>query len=574
MKTTNPGKAVTEEPLTVPQVEAMLRAVLRVHAVYAMATSHLKVELFDAVTEPHCRLLWQTVQLYVTKFGADSLFSLPPRTVYSAMEVEADALVKQAPDLLPEPMRDMFFGTDRKTPGLLFWIYEVSTVDDCHVSQCREYLGRFLSERKVQRPLVQVLESAAGKPFVDLPAILQEAIAEEVSVRNVNVNPVKSISPPNYELPKIQQWSSGIPYVDKFTNDGHAACEVYGLLGAYGSGKTIFGVQMVVQSVLAELDKMDQAAAQGKVYKPRHSYLFHYEANEHEIRQRLWSHACEISWDVMQKFDRATLSSRTKPGSYKTYELDRWKHQLAATGMIDGELDRLSRLARLEPYIHIVDMSCPPDNPKLGTGYVPEISNILATWAVDHLDRIGVVVVDYVGVMCKRHVLAKGLPDERLRRLIGGFADAARIHIASQFKCPVWAFHQLAAAANKRSSAVKQHHSDAAEAKDWAENLTYAFQFGVPEDKSNCLRMTCTKARRSAKLPPVSLRIDGIFSQMTDANDMFQWDDQLGRFIPIAEAKEWATPALNEIKPKKGKVQQVNPYTGEELGDVQDMTDN
>ena len=85
------------------------------------------------------------------------------------------------------------------------------------------------------------------------------------------------------------------------------------------------------------------AAMRGEVYHPRHSYLFHYEANEHEIRQRLWSHACEIEWEMMQHFDRAKMSSRDGPIGPKKYELERWKDQYQATGMIDGELDRLAR---------------------------------------------------------------------------------------------------------------------------------------------------------------------------------------------------------------------------------------
>lgn len=530
-----PVKPGVDAHLTGVQVETMLRAVLRHRELFAIAAIHLKPELFDPVGEPHCRVLWRVATAYVQRFGIDALFSLAPAAVRSALAAEAHALLSQSAAELSQPLWPQLFSDDRRSPGLLAWTFSYSAAEDCHVAQARDYLGRFLSERTVQRPLMQLLESSGGRPFSNLPEILRASIDREMAVRAVNVNPIQSIAPVGYQPPAIDLWSTGIPFLDKMLDGGHAAGEVYGVLGAYGSGKTMLGVQMGCRSVSVELDKMDAAAALGHRYEPKHSYLFHYEASADEIRARAWSHICEIEWRRMMRFDLSTLSSRNGPVPLQKYELARWRDQYQATGMIDGELERLSRLDRYRDLLHTVDMSVAP----MGVGYVPEIAQVLSTWAAGGGHRIGCVVVDYVGICASRHLAAQNMRAENLRHLIGGFGDRIKYAVAMPFQCPVWVLHQLAAAANKKSSATRQHHADAAEAKNWAENLNFSFQLDVPEAATRCLRMGCTKARRAQIPKPVGLRIDGQFSGLVDASDKFHWDEAQSRFVPMAEAGQW-----------------------------------
>jgi len=544
MTTPPPG---VDLPLTASQVEIMLRAVLRHRELFSLAAVHVTPELFDQLSEGHCRVLWRVAMDYVKTFGVDSLFSADPAAVQSAMTVEAHARLSQSDADLARPLWASLLGTDRRQPGLAAWTFTYSTPADCHVPQARDYLGRFLSERAVQRPLRELLQSSDGRPFSDLPALLRSSIDRELSVRAVNVNPIQSIAPVGYRPPPIDQWATGVPFLDTMLDGGHAAGETYGVLGAYGSGKTMLAVQLACRGVSVELDKVDKAAARGERYEPKHAYLFHYEATTPEVVARGWSHICEIDWSRMMRFDPDTLSSSHGPVALLEYEKTRWRKQFQATGMVDGERERLTRLDRYRDLLHIVDMSCPPEDPKRGTGYVPEIAQILSTWAVGH--RIGCVIVDYVGLCSTRFLNAQNMRQENLRHLIGGFADKVKYQVATPFQCPVWLMHQLAAAANKKSSAMRQHHSDAAEAKNWAENLHFSFQLGVPEESTRCLRLACSKARR-AKIPnPVGIRIDGQFSALVDASDQYAWDDRQSRFVPMHEAAKWAevVPTIDAV---------------------------
>jgi hypothetical protein len=348
------------------------------------------------------------------------------------------------------------------------------------------------------------------------------------------VNPVRELAPSGWQPKPQKKFSTGVEFLDKMLGGGQADGEVYGILGAYGSGKTVLGVQIATQTAVAQVMQKNLLAMQGKTYEPRHSYLFHYEAGEEEIRVRSWSHLCSIPWTELQEFDMSKLSSTAK--GPKPYESDRFKEKIES-GTFLGEQERLKGLSLYENYIHLVDMSGPPDSPKRGTGYVQEIAQILATWTKGQ--SIGVVVIDYAGLCSRRYMNANNLPHDRLRHLVGNFGDECRRLIASPFSCPVWVMHQLAAAQNKRSPSSKQHHSDAAEAKNFAENLWFSFQMGVPEDVSRCLSMTCTKARRAGIPTPAVLRIDGAFSTMVDASKDFFFDELQGKFVSVTEASSF-----------------------------------
>lgn len=516
----------TDVKLTAAQIEVMLIHVIRLPNLFTVAKGQMPVKVFSDQSEGVYGKMWNAV-LAVEKDHSDyDFFDNPSAAQFGVWNYLQPRL---AGDLeLPASFKDYLLNADN---GLI-----KRTFHETNFSETEAYklLKRFLRERLVQNPLWKKLTSAEGNLIDDLPQILSEAQKLDTSIASMDEDPVESGAPENWTPVKLNKYPTGIKFIDTMLRGGHAPGEVYGVLGAYGSGKTCLAVQIVYNTAKTQLE-MACTTTDEEVH-PRECYLFSYEATGDEIRMRLWSSACSIEHGIIEEFDENKLSTK---GHLKPYELELFQDRIKAghADLIPGERERLeAQKPFFRKNLWVLDMSGTGNNPKRGTGYVSEIRQIIdadlqrKSRASGRKHEVGVIVIDYAGLVAWRHIAEHGVEVAELRHYIGRFGDCCKKELAVPLVCPVWVFHQLTGEANKRTHKVQQHYTDAAESKGFAENLAFCFALGTKDEENNTLLFSCSKARRAQIGHPPTLVIEGDFFRLAESKQ-FTYNTKTKSFV-------------------------------------------
>lgn len=516
--------AKTDVKMSTNQIEFMLMHIVRIPNLFTIAKGQMPARIFADQHEIGYDKLWGAV-LEIEKDKQDFF-----QDVYGAqLAVWSYLEPRLTPDPdIPNSLKSFLLDANN---GLIKRIFHETVFAE---GEAYKLLKRFLRERLVQNPLCKKLQNAGGILLDDLPQLLIDAQRMDVSLATMDDDPVESGAPENWTPVKINKFPSGIKFIDTTLRGGHAAGEVYGVLGAYASGKTSLAVQIVYNT--AKVQQELACVTEGETIYPKECYLFTYEATSDEIRMRLWSNACSIEHGILEEFDWNKLSTK---GNLKPYELELFKDRIKA-GHKDQILGEYERLKATEPMLRknlwVLDMSGTGKNPKRGTGYVPEIRQIIdadlqrKSRASGRKHEVGVIVIDYAGLAAWRYIGEHGVEATELRHYIGRFGDCCKKELAVPLNAPVWVFHQLTGEANKRTHKVQQHYTDAAESKGFAENLAFCFALGTKDDETNTLLFSCSKARRAQVGHPPTLVIEGDFFRLTESKQ-FTYDTKTKSFI-------------------------------------------
>lgn len=490
------------------QRESMLRHVLRLPELFEMAFARLEPSHLGATGDGDLSALWSAARQAAGRYGSGALPS-DPSVAWAVLQGELEAMIASGDVFLLPPTVSGVLGSG----GLLEAFYGHD--EGLDVNWGRQLLVEFLRERTVLVPLHELLDSMPDHVPGRLDDLLSVFQDRDRALGSLTRPSARSGAPENYRPPDLQKSSSGVDFLDAVMNGGDAVGEVYGVLGAYGSGKTCLAVQATYEKALVFQAEHD---ARGGPLATTH--LFHYEAGYDEILRRLWAYAARVHKDVFESFDPNALSTT---GKLKSYELTTFARTIAEEGLanVPGERERLDKaltLIRRNVYLH--DFSSPADDPGAGTGGVDEIAAKLR-YEADRDMRIGAVYVDYVLAAARRQLAATGRRTEDLRHLINAFPDECMRKIAKPFGCRVYLFHQLSGAANARGFGARLDHSDSGECKTFAENLWFCFVLGARDLETNCLQLYVSKSRRArgVESPPL-LRLVGQFGALELAGDM------------------------------------------------------
>lgn len=534
----------TTASVTKAELEYMFLGILRREDIFASLINKITADFFDRSLEANFFVLWTAITKIQKKYSQTVLFNQTPGAIATLLKTEIAAFLNRTSFTNTPVIASYLFGS-ANSPGYIDWVYSLdpSQIIPNHVY---DIATRLILHRGIQAKLQSCLTLAGNKVLQNLPELLSSFVEESKAVSNISTNRVKSAVLSDWQPKPSPKFSTGVSFMDRMLRGGHAPGEVFSILGGYASGKTLFNVQLACQSAMRSVIQHQKDPTQ----PIKHSYIFHYEATYDEIMARVVSHICRISWEELQDYDFSKLSSLNGPVPPKEYELKIWHEEIKRqTGTFMPEKERMEFGMNLYgPYIHPVDMSgTDPDSPKSGCGYVDEIAAILRREVEEKGVEIGYVGIDYAGLCCKRYMLEKGLKPEVLRHLLGGFGEACRRSIAIPLKCPVWVMHQLAAAANKKTHATLQHHSDAAEAKNFGENMVSCFEFSTPHPAFKTVILSTSKSRRNLPTPPAFLYINGRFQRIEDARQYFDYDSRSGLVIPKAEARAFGVVNESEL---------------------------
>jgi hypothetical protein len=512
-----PSRPVVESRLTDEKIEWMFAHVCRLPDIGSLAFGSLQANCFNAGTEAHYRLFWKVASDVYRDQGPQVFETLDYLCAF--MEVELQSRIRDNPGSINRDQQRKLLSRSDDRPGLLRWIFEIVKLSELNIQWGKDLLTAFRVEREVNDALLSIASASSGKVITNLPETLRELSEQHIAITSRAGDRAESGAPPGWTPPRMNKVPTNVGFLDVFLKGGHASAEVYGVLGAYGSGKTSLAVQIAYQGAMRELVK----AERDPEYHPKDWFFFSYEATADEIRVRLWAQACTIDHHKLEEYDREALTTADNGvDSLDDYERQYFDRDIRQ-GVVLGERERLDRtIGQLNINFWVHDMVS-SENPKKGSGYVDEIASLIQTDISEWSRRdgwqheVGGVVVDYAGACAKRHMDERGIQTSETRHYIGGMGAVIKRKVAVAFHCPVWLFHQLSAQSNKRAMTAEAHHADAAEARNFAENLVFCFQLGTKDPKTSTLYLSCTKARRGAVGKSPLLELEGLFYRFREA---------------------------------------------------------
>jgi hypothetical protein len=363
------------------------------------------------------------------------------------------------------------------------------------------------------------LEASAafeGQIAANLPALLTGFASRAEAINTVDSTGADVPFPDDLtEMPELIKIPTGISFIDRYMNGGQCATEVYGFLGPFGSCKTTTVCQLGVNRVRHDMTNFKETGI-----APPITYLVFWEEPMQSVQNRLLSCFADIHINVMESRDFSSLTSKSK-GNYNDRERRNYKDDLAAGRKPPGQLDRLAAAkVHMNRCLRIL---CLGTEQKYAAHAVTMADGVRAVIEADQrkLGNPGVsmVVCDYAGAAAKMKIGHEGLsPDKVMRHLIGGFPMAIKSRIGVPYNCPTWVMHQLNTQANTLSPGQAPKMTQAAEAGNFAENLSFCFMVGN-QNKDGLCTLTNVKHRRAGAQSDIVIRIDGAFAQVFDASD-------------------------------------------------------
>lgn len=529
--------------LTEKQIDYCLLHMLRVPELFDYAKQHLKPSDFSATSEMFYALIWD-VALVIAERNNGKL----PAQLETVLQMELSSRLGDAQRYnLSQKDEEMIIGLFgficTFDEAKLDSTYYRTLIQDLIVE--RTVLGRMGSDISKYRDI--------GRP-VDIMGALQNYHQKLQGIMVDASSAGASAFPLDYKPKKLGKFATGLSWFDRFMNGGQAPGEVYVLLGPTGLGKTTSGINITVSTARV----WNIAYLAGTIKKPKVSCFFSWEQDLERLRLRFWSYAARIDSTRLEDYTDEKIEL-TRRGKLEKYEVEMLAEDIKSYGLenVDGEYERLQAASKeLNETVKIFDFSGAADNPQIGSGGLDEVVAALKALEKDGYE-IGVVVLDYANAAVRKYMAAKGGDPSTMRHYLASFCNDCRFKIALPFNCPVWALNQLNTSANKRAPTADQHHSDASECGNFAENAWFAFVFSTKDKTNNTCQLFCTKERRAkGDLKQAFLKIEGGICAMVDVSSSYVTCSALRQIIPTAVAKSKMSP--DEVKDKNVERMEAN----------------
>jgi hypothetical protein len=418
-----------------------------------------------------------------------------------------------------------------ETPGLLYAIYNDLNETMLDTTMALTLLRRLLEERVVEAPLRDLVASAGVRSLEGLSPALQNLAEQSLAVKHLGSDPFRQAFAGEWIPTPIHKYPIGVDWIDQ-TMGGMADTDVNGLIGVYGGGKTLSGVQIATSCARTYLADHLREPEPGAERVPLRSAIFvSYEQPFEEIQHRFIAHMARIPKEKIEEL--ADINQLSTSANLCEYEVEMYRERnITDPAAMLGERERIESAARyLGANIWILDMR----EPGRGMGGVPELAQYIHTHIRKTGIRPGVIVIDYCNAMAERELQGRGgaaaTDDRALRRIVKSIPLKVKQQIAEPHSAAVWILQQFSGEANKRRPGAPMHGSDAGECRSFMENLVFCAALGVVEPHAKVLRIDISKARRGGVQGVHRIcRFDGSLQEIKLAEDEFMLSD--GVFVP------------------------------------------
>lgn len=501
----------------------MMAILIQVEEAFKAAQSRLSEEHFRDPLDRPFGLIWAAAQDYYQLHkklpGCEEhlLIALEPRTLEDGQLTEADT------DFIDQAV------------ALMYNVHERSLQLDTGM----RLLGAFIEEKLAAR---LAAELGRGELPQDLPAILQQRRDEVMEALALDMEDLQEPFSGTLAAEKgVEKRPSQLAFIDDLLNGGPGLGEVIGVSGPINSCKTTLSVLLAAKSCLRDYNGWIRA---GKPEQdPPTTYLVAWEEPSQNVRLRAMSAGAWIHKDTLELGDYEKNFSRR--GKLKPYERDRYASMSPGIPQ-DGEYERWRAYARVyNKTLRIINFN--GEDPRLMPFASDLVQGVRAVIERDQRRRnhpgVGLIILDYAGAAAKQHVASgKGREDYK-RTYVAGFPFAAKTLLASAYRCPVWVFHQIAAASNKKHSGLVPDITETMDAKNFYENCDFGFNIGVPT-KERVALFGMVKGRRTGRPDNVIIRIDGVFNNIYKADGYGVRNRQI---VPQADLARVAEPIPGDV---------------------------
>lgn len=525
-----PHKTAAVEPVVeYPEIVTMVRGMLQHQQLVRDAIKlGLRPEHFNGADERSFYYLFAALSNLAEKFGNVSRDML----LTELMAWERAGTFATTPDLLVFLIGE---GTAENI-GFIEQAFRETPTDPQYVRSERAYvesiLQRFVRARVIRDGLHRELRAAAdaGAPLTlneSLDRWSSKAHAVEFIGRAVTNNAImpefgeKIILPPKAEV-------TGLPWVDNYIG-GFREGDIIGCVGPYAGGKTTLMATAAVRTA-----QNYYARGQNKL-----SVFICYEDGGEKMNHLFWSAAAHIERKLFEEGENfwKLFSTSVSPKDY-----DRRLPENNNGKIVLGERERWE-LARewLNKHFLSLDFSAnSAHGPGYGSGGVAEIVSILNKVRDDTGMDIGLVAIDYAGLMLNRYLSldARTKNTENIWRQMQMLPDELKTQVAIPLRATVLLAHQLAGGDIKNRPVYRYvDHLDCQGSKSFAENLHSCLCINKRDPDTGVSTINWSKIRARVPVTQFGLiKMDSVVVDIHLVNDQYTASESSRRIIKKGEA--------------------------------------
>jgi hypothetical protein len=522
------------QPIDPVELDLLFNCFCQFPSFFAEARRIVQEYHFDPTAELQYALMWRSMCAIADRHGHPN---------NDTLIAEVMQHLKPLQQTLPPDFVD---GLLRQDGHGLIWASTFTPPSETTLAYGREKLRKFLHERTVVYPLRRMLsQGLAGTYSVELPKLLDLVNVQRGAIDSLQAVPRVLCRPPGAPIDRPAQIfrSTGIGFFDRILG-GQRVGDLNGFIGAIGAGKTTTGCHMATASAKQAYTEWEAAGVPNT--RPDLTLFITAEESGDRVMPRLQSAAFQIPRVKLETM--TDWSALTHPGATEAYE-----QALAPTAPeVLSEMDRYYiNYEWFNSSLEVFDMSGSQQFPHAGEGFVPEIVANIESTLNARGQRLRTVIIDWVGILVERYMGANGIRQDNLRYYISKFLSDCRRMVAERFGCTVWAMHQLKTSLGSSSPTKLFHHSDAAEATNYAAELAVCACMGVPDNETGCRRINFSKVRYkpNEEVQPVIVKIHRMFSLLEDVGHLYGVDDSGHKFALLSDLTRVQGSPTAQVRP-------------------------
>ena len=499
------SQIMVENPITPPEIEALLRGFLRHDRLLSEATrAGLQQEHFGQT---------QSELKYYALFGAVCDLTEKHGAITKAMLIHhiASVVVTSASfggitQLSPEDI--IFFLGDGARAGFIEEAFDSPALNDeqqrAERSFCESILRRFLNSRLIKESLQGVLnQTSVNSAPVNIDEVLADFCRKSQRVQHVGAVIENAAVMPDFgapiKLPPAAE-PTNVAWIDTFLG-GIRPGDLIGCLAPFGGGKTTMLVSAAVR--IAENYHLTE---QNKL-----AVYIGFEDAADKTMSLCWSAASHIDRHLFaQRETNNFWDLFSTSASLKDYELKLAENQNPSVKLGERERWELTKAWYNKNFVYV----------DYGAGSVmgsrkfsgpAELAEALHRICEERKCEIGFVAIDYAAKMIDRMLEGEGFAasakfQESMWRFLRLLPDQLRRYIADPFGATILLAHQLAQGEIKGYPPSRYvHHHDSSMGKSFAENLHACFCLGNRDPDSHVSTLHYSKIRASRPVSPMGL---------------------------------------------------------------------
>jgi hypothetical protein len=496
---------MADNPVTPPEIEAMLRGFLRQPRLLSEAKrAGLQQEHFaNSHHELKYYALFGAMCDLIDTYSAVTKSMLTHQIASIAV---TSATVGSATPLSPEDV--IFLIGDDSRPGFIDEAFDSPELDDekqrAERSFCENILKRFLNSRLIKESLQGALnQTAINSAPLNMDQILEDYHKKSQRVQHVGATIENAAAMPDFgapiELPPSAE-PTNVPWIDTFLG-GIRPGDLIGCLAPFGGGKTTMLISAAVR--LAELYHLTE---QNKL-----AVYIGFEDASNKTKPLCWSAASHIERKLFSQRESANFWDLFSTSTnLKDYELKLPENQNPAVKLGERERWDIAQSWYNKNFLYIDYGAGSVMGSRKFAGPV-ELAEALHRICEERKCEIGFVAIDYAAKMIDRMIegesfAAAAKMQEAMWRFLRLLPDQIRRHIADPFGATVLLAHQLAQGEIKKYPPSKYiHHHDSSMGKSFAENLHACFCIGVRDPDSHVSTLNFSKIRASRPVASTGL---------------------------------------------------------------------